>query len=337
MKGSLKTLWLVLLLTIIPLGFTGLLTTTVEGQVAKKGPPLDVIYFDVRTSQDVGIGDTATGITDVFLWSTSEAVWKRTSPEIIANLKLIRTASGYWCLLVNPVEEDSAVPGVVNTTSGEVHFNPFAIREVRYAMNWLIDRKYIIEEILAGGGAPMYSSVQPSQPAIKKVEHIYPELGLDSQGNFNWANQTINSALSAAAKTLANYGYTLEPKPDASAPAGFWWTFKGNQTEATEETVTVKFFIRTEDERHEEGLYVADLIEKTGIKVERLERDRTVSALTVYYTDPKDYLWNIYTEGWVSMSEWLYPEWAIAQMYAPWVAFMPGWENPPGGNTKTPP
>jgi peptide/nickel transport system substrate-binding protein len=329
MKGSLKTLASVFVLTIIMLlGYATVLPKAVIGQVVEKGPPLDVIYFDVRTSQDVGIGDTASGITDVFLWSASESVWKRTAPEIVANLKLIRTASGFWSLVFNPVEDNPAVPGVVNTTSGEVHFNPFAIRDVRYAMNWLINRKYIIEEILAGGGAPMYSPVQPSEPAIKNVEHVYPELGLADEGNFNLANQTINNALSEAATKLATYGYTLQQKPDASAPAGFWWTFTGNWTGAAEETVSVKFLIRIEDERHEEGLHVADLIEKTGIKVERLERDRTVAAFTTYGTDPKDYLWNIYTEGWVSMAEWLYPEWNIAQMYAPWITWLPGWGDP---------
>jgi peptide/nickel transport system substrate-binding protein len=335
MKVSLKTLNVVLILIIIiTFGFTAILPRTVSGQVVEKGPPLDVIYFDVRTSQDVGVGDTASGITDVFLWPASEAVWKRTDPEIIANLKLIRTASGYWSLLFNPVEDNPAVPGIVTTTSGEVHFNPFAIKDVRYAMNWLINRKYIIEEILAGGGAPMYSPIQPSEPANKKVEHVYPELGLEDEGNFAWANQTINNALSAAATTLATYGYTLEQKPDTVAPAGFWWTFTGNWTGATEETVTVNFLIRIEDERHEEGLYIADQLEKAGIKVERLERDRLTCVYKSYYTNPKDDssyvpgLWHIYTEGWVSMAEWLWPEWAMAQMYAPWVTFMPGWGDP---------
>lgn len=316
-----------ILLTVLS-GIVATLPKPVAAQVIEKGPPLDVIYFDVRTSQDVGIGDTAAGITDVFLWPASEAVWKRTSPEIVANLKLIRTASGFWSLVFNPVQDSADAPGVVTTTSGEVHFNPFALREVRHAMNLLINRKYIIEEILAGGGAAMYSPVQPSSPAIKHVQNVYPELGLTDTGNFDLANQTINNALKEAASTLATYGYTLEAKPDTASPAGFWWTFKANSTDATEETVTVKFIIRIEDERHEEGLYIADLIEKTGIKVNRLEQDRTAAVVTTYFTNPKDYLWNIYTEGWVSMSEWLYPEWNIAQMYAPWVTWLPGWGEP---------
>jgi peptide/nickel transport system substrate-binding protein len=324
-KVSVSTLILLLMFS----GYAALLPEPVVAQeVTEKGPPLDVIYFDVRTSQDVGIADTAAGKTDVFLWPASEAVWESTSEEIIKNLKLVKTASGFWSLVFNPVQDSPEVPGVVTTTGGEVHFNPFAIREVRYAMNWLIDRKYIIEEVLAGGGAPMYSSVQPSEPATRNIEQVFTDLGLTDTGNFDLANQTINNALNAAATTLAAYGYTLKPKPDATAPAGFWWAFTGNWTGASEEAVTVKFFIRIEDERLNEGRYIADLIEKTGIKVERLERDRTVAVVTTYGTNPKDYEWNIYTEGWVSMAEWLYPEWSIAQMYAPWVTWLPGWGEP---------
>jgi peptide/nickel transport system substrate-binding protein len=308
---------------------TLLLRVVTGAEVVEKGPPVDVIYLDVRTSQDVGIGDTAEGKTDIFLWSASEAVWKRMPLSTIQSLELIRTASGLWSLVFNPAQDNPSVPGVVTTTSGEVEFNPFALKDVRYAMNWLIDRKYIIEEILADGGSSMYSSVQPSGPAHEHVKDVYTDLGLTSEGNFDWANQTINNALKETASTLATYGYNLYQKPANGTPAGYWWTFQAPGL--PEETVTVNFLIRIEDERHEEGLYIANLIEKTGIKVNRLERDRLTCAFKVYYSNPIDDttepagLWHIYTEGLVSMQEWLYPEWDITQMYAPWYAFMPGW------------
>jgi len=311
-------------MALLPIAVTG-------AEAAEKGPPVDVIYLDVRTSQDVGIGDTAEGKTDIFLWSASEAVWKRMPLSMIQSLNLIRTASGFWSLVFNPAQDDPAVPGIVTTTSGNVEFNPFALKDVRYAMNWLIDRKYIIDEVLAGGGTSMYGPVQPSGPAHDYVKDVYTDMGLTSEGDFSWANQTINNALMEAKNTLATYGYTLYQKSDPNAPAGYWWTFKGNWTGAVEETVTVNFLIRIEDERHEEGLYIADQIEKTGIKVNRLERDRLTSAIKVYFTNPLDDtteptgLWHIYTEGWVSMQEWLYPEWDITQMYAPWYTWMPGW------------
>ncbi len=331
MRTQNEVITLILVATLTLTMFSAIFLIPIQAQVEEKGGPLDVIYLDVRTSQDVGIGDTAAGRTDVFLWSASEAVWKRMPLSMIQSLKLIRTASGYWSLVFNPVEDDPAAPGVVTTTSGKVHFNPFALKDVRYAMNWLIDRRYILEEILAGGGAPMYSPVQPSEPAIEHVEDVYTDAGLTGEGDFDWANQTINDALNAAATTLATYNYILYQKADVNAPAGFWWTFKGNQTGAIEEPVTLNFLIRIEDERHEEGLHIATLLEKAGIKVDRRELDRLSCVYKCYYTDPRDDvseqpgLWHIYTEGWVSMADWLYPEGAIAQMYAPWYTYMPGW------------
>lgn len=290
-----------------------------------KGPPLDIVYIEVRTSQETGIGDVATGKLDMFVWSSPPTVYNKLPEDWLRNINLIRSAAGYWSLIFNPVQDDPAIPGVVTTTGGEVHFNPFALREVRYAMNWLINRKYIIDQILAGGGAPMYTYPRPTHPAHKYFEPIISELGITPEGDPAKALKMIDNALTKAAEKIRAYGYDLYKKEDPTAPAGYWWVFK--KPDGTEEIVTVKFYIRIEDERHEEGLYVADQIEKAGIKVERLERDRRTCILTTYYTDPKDYEWNIYTEGWVSMTVWLYPDGGLTQFYAPWLGWMPGFQE----------
>ena len=285
-----------------------------------KGPPLDVIYLDAKTSQDVGIGDVAAGRSDILLWSASEAVYKRLPLGILQSLNLIRTASGYWSLVFNPLQDDPSIPGVAtSSTDNKTHFNPFALREVRYQMNWLLNRKYIIEEILASGGAPMYSPVQPSEPANTKVESTYADLDLTDVGNEADALSEINATMFDTATTLAGLGYTLALETDAT---GTWWRF--TPPGGTKETVEVVFYIRIEDERHEEGLHIANLIEKANIRVNRQEKTRAIASPIIYSSDPKAYKWNIYTEGWVSMAEWLYPEWSIAQMYAPWYGFMPG-------------
>ena len=41
-------------------------------------------------------------------------------------------------------------------TTGD--FNPFSIREVRYALNFLVDRNLIVNELLGGYGSPMISN-----------------------------------------------------------------------------------------------------------------------------------------------------------------------------------
>ncbi len=317
----------------------------------RPGPPLDQINLYVRADQSIGIQDTAEGILDIFLWSSPPSVYQGIPEETVEKLQLIRAATGYWSLIFNPVsnvyykdgeyavflnatagDDWKLVPGLVNasdvgqyTGTKGIYFNPFALRDVRYAMNWLINRKYIIDTILAGGGAPMYSPVQPSEPANIYFNQTYKDLGLTATGDKEKAIQMITDALLAANNTMFTVtkgDYYLVNITDSESPVGWWWGL--HKPDGAEEPVELNFFIRIEDERHEEGLYIADLLEEAGLKVNRLERDRVTCILAAYYTDPADYEWNIYTEGWVSMSEWLYPEWSIAQMYAPWYAFMPG-------------
>jgi len=309
------------LMSLITLGMFAAAIPSSMAQV-EKGPPLDVIYLNVTSSQDVGIGDVAAGRSDVLLWSASEAVYKRLPLGIIQSLKLIRTASGYWSLIFNPVQDDPAIPGVVNsTTDNKLHFNPFAIREIRNQMNWLINRKFIIEEILASGGAAMYSPIQPSEPANQEMSkrNVYASLGLLDEGLEADALDAINATMYSTATTLAGLGHTLALETDGT---GTWWRF--TPSGGVKETVEMVFYIRIEDERLEEGRHIADLIEKANIKVNRQEKTRAITSPIIYSSDPKKYQWNIYTEGWVSMAEWLYPEWSLAQMYAPWYGFMPG-------------
>jgi peptide/nickel transport system substrate-binding protein len=315
-----------LLLTLIMFSIMMAAPSTTQANAVKIGPPLDKVYIEVRMSQDVGIGDTAAGALDTFLWDASPAVYDRLPEEMKEALKLIPSRTGYRGIVFSPVYSEGFPPGVMNSTLGETHFNPFALTKVRYAMNWLFDREFIIESMFSGGGAPMFSAIQPAQVAAHtKVEHVYTELGLTETGDEAKALAMIEEALNEVIPELQAAGYDLYKETAAESPAGYWWKFK--RPDATEEIPDLKFYMRTEDERLYIGRYVADQIEEAGIKIDRKERDRTICSPAIYYTDPLD--WDnaaqLYTEGWVSMSEWPYREWGCAQMYAEWYyGYMPG-------------
>ncbi|MCK7480068.1 MAG: hypothetical protein M0C28_24415 [Candidatus Moduliflexus flocculans] len=74
--------------------------------------------------------------------------------------------------------------------------------------------------------------------------------------------------------------------------SGQWWTYAG-------EPVTLKFMIRVDDPqgRLPAGRYIADQIEKAGIKVERLEYDRS-KCINFPNGNPADLKWHAYTEAW---------------------------------------
>jgi peptide/nickel transport system substrate-binding protein len=320
MVRSVKAILLVLLfvLALVP-GYT--LTTL--SQADQPGPPLDKIFIDVRLSQDVGLGDVAAGRTDLFLWGVSPATLERLPSAVKENLKLAEARSAFWSYVFNPAYTPELGPGIINTTAGEVHFNPFAIRKVRFAMNFILDRKFLIDNILLGGGEPMFSPIMPANPFIDLIADIIVDLGFTPEGNRELGIQMVDEALTKVSQELAGTPYSLEKVADPAAPAGFWWKFSGPGVPDGEEIVTVKFIIRIEDERREGGLSFANWIEEAGIKVDRLEYDRRRAIFTVYITNPADYLWNIYTEGWISLSDYPYVEFDFSFFYSPPHGFVP--------------
>lgn len=296
----------VLTVLLLPLG-------TISAQ-PRKGPAVDEIIVETRATGEVAVGDVATGRLDFYAKSLAPTVYEGLPEYLKENLRLIPNAGGTWEITLNPYYEEGT-PYLVNV-EGKTYFNPFAIRKVRFAMNYLINRKYLVDEVLKGGGEVAYSPISPSHPAYKYFEDIFKNWGFTPEGNEELALQMIDEALTEAAEQL---GGRLKKVPDPRSPAGYWWTFDG-------EPVTVKFFIRIEDERHEEGLYVASQIEKAGIKVERIEANFLKCIYTVYFSNPADYEWNLYTAGWGATAASPFVEGDLAWYYTPIFGWMPAYQ-----------
>ena len=284
---------------------------------AEKGPAADIVYIGIRTNEETGITDVAKGDLDIFLWSVGGAAFQDLPSDVLNNLELIKTASGYNDIEVNPVHDDDN-PYLI-TVGEKKYFNPFAIRDIRYALNFLISRQYIVQNILQGSGQPMLGGIRPSTGANAYFEPVYKAMGITAVADIAKSQQLVENAMKKAADELAKQGYELKKGND-----GFWY-FNG-------EPVTLKFIIRIEDHRKDLGLYVADLIERFwGFKVERLLWDRRKASSTVYAGDPKNYQWNMYTAGWVSTVNIKWPDDYTAWWYASWYGWLPGavgWEMP---------
>jgi len=121
------------------------LTTSVLAEV--KGPIVDKVYINVRMKEEIGLKDTAEGLTDIFFWGVNGPTIMGLDQATRDKLDIYAVPSGSWSLNFNPVP--NAAPYIVKVEDKEF-FNPFAIREVRFAMNDLIDRKYLVDEILGG-------------------------------------------------------------------------------------------------------------------------------------------------------------------------------------------
>ncbi|MDN5341357.1 MAG: peptide/nickel transport system substrate-binding protein [Oceanotoga sp.] len=276
---------------------------------AVKGPQPDKIYFGARMSQDIAVKDISEGIFDLFMNSVPGSMFKGLDKATRDKLDVYSVPSGSWDLILNPIP--NAAPYQVEV-QGKTYFNPFAIREIRFAMNFLIDRKYIVEEIQGGSGGPSFTPATPGQPNAWKVDLVVQKMGITPEGDKEKALADIEAAMQKASQIPENKGKLV--KKD-----GFWYF--------NNEPVTIKFIIRVDDPegRLKLGNYVSDLVEEAGIKVERLLWDRSKASNTVYNTDPADYIWQMYTEGWGAGSTYVWWRTPVNQHLAPRGTNMPGW------------
>ncbi|ANF22278.1 hypothetical protein A7C91_03085 [Thermococcus piezophilus] len=79
------------------------------------------------------------GIYDFGLFRFTKGWYYYFDSDVLSNLNLYRSASSYNELTFNTYHDPDKDAPIV-TVGDQVYFNPFAIREVRFAMNWLINR-----------------------------------------------------------------------------------------------------------------------------------------------------------------------------------------------------
>ncbi|MGC9105139.1 MAG: ABC transporter substrate-binding protein, partial [Thermoprotei archaeon] len=170
---------------------------------------------------------------------------------------LIRQQIAFYAYQV-PVSQLSSIPSnfkfyyapallynvLLNPTNTSFGFNPFMFQEVRYAMNFIVNRSYFVDSLLGGHGIPsitMYAGMPDEEyilPVVQPLKISY---------NFTYANLTIYKTLTAAG---AQY---VDGK----------WYYKGNP-------VKVYVFVRTDDPiRGSYAKYLAGQLEKLGFTVEQ--------------------------------------------------------------------
>jgi len=214
-------------------------------------------------------------------------------------------------LLLNPVPNEA--PYLVEV-SENTFFNPFAIKEVRFAIYGLLSRQYFCDNLTGIGTiTPMFTPFEYSETYFGEGSFVN-ELGFSYQGNEDGALETITQALTSAA-SLPELAGRLVKLGD-----GFWY-FDG-------EKVQIKLYTRTEEEyRQQMGDYIANQLEKTGLSVTRIAGVFGQTTPIVYYHDPALLEWSAYTEYWGSPAPYLSYEGrlrVIKQMYAPSFGNMPG-------------
>ena len=254
------------------------------------GTNVDTVRFIQYLDENTALEEVRNGNLDLYYY--------RISPDRIENaqsregLRVFESTGGSYSILVNPAESET--------------FNPFSVREVRFALNYLVDRNLIVNELMGGYGVPMVSNYGPFDPEYLAV------LGQLERFRFRYdpglADAMITRALEAEG---------------AERGEGGTWMFG-------DEPVGITVFIRSDDPvRRSIGEILASELEAAGFEVARDFGDLNKAFVVVYGSDPAENRWNLYTEGWGGRSAFVrYDPVGLAQMYAPWFSSMPGFNNP---------
>tara|TARA_B100000029_G_scaffold210154_1_gene207966 strand:+ start:941 stop:3433 length:2493 start_codon:yes stop_codon:yes gene_type:complete len=255
---------------------------------ADKGTFVDEITFIQYLDENTALQEVRNGKLDLYYFRVSSDRLEDTDSR--KNLQIFESTGSYYSILTNP------------TDSGK--FNPFSIKDVRFALNYLIDRNLIVNELLGGFGSPMVSNY-----GVFSADYLGI---LDVTESFQF---TYNPA-------LAEQIITEQLEKSGAQKINGAWSFN-------EEPIEITIFIRSDDPvRKSIGEILASKLESFGFTVKKDFGDLNKAYVIVYGSDPADQKWNLYTEAWSSTGFSRYDSISLAQMYAPWFSNMPGNNTP---------
>ena len=239
----------------------------VKAEEAPNGPWVDEVIFSTATDDAQAInmleaGDAHTyyyGLTDPDLFEKVKA-----SP----NLWYALSYGSYNEFTFNPVGPEFPATGKLN---------PFSDSKIREAMNYLVDREYIADEICGGLAVPRYTALVPSFPDYARLIDVNKKIELQYSYNFDKAKAIVTEEMEKLGAELVD---------------GKWY-YKG-------EPVTIIMLIRVEDERKEMGDYFANQLEKLGFTVDRQYKTSKEAAPLWLFGDPAEGKWHVYTGGWIT-------------------------------------
>jgi len=261
---------------------------------AEKGTFVDEVKFIQYLDENTALEEVRNGNLDIYFFRVSSD--RIESDKAREGIQVFESTGGSYSMLVNPSISDK--------------FNPFSITELRFALNYLIDRNLIVNELIGGYGNTMISNY-----GIFSADYLSIIEELES---FHFK---YNPA-------LADEIISHELEGSGAEKIDGLWHYNGEQIEIT-------FFIRSDDPvRKSIGEILSSELEKIGFKVNKDFGDLNKAFVVVYGSNPADQKWHLYTEGWGSSGFSKYDSVGLAQMYSPWFSNMPGNNDPTYWNYK---
>jgi len=239
--------------------------TAVPEPVTRTGAWVDQLVFTEQNDAQAAVKQLQANDADIYAYTVADpAIFETIKSD--PNLAYTTALGSYNEISANPV---------ATFTDGRI--NPFGVAKFREALNMLIDRNYISQEIFGGLAVPKFTCLNSSFPDYAK--YVDTSRAIEAQYAYNpdKAKMVIGEVMTEMGATLADGKYQYNGAP-----------------------VTLIGIIRTEDKRKEIGDYLATQLEDAGFTVDRQYKTRSEASPIWNQSDPNEGLWNFYTGGWIT-------------------------------------
>jgi peptide/nickel transport system substrate-binding protein len=162
-------------------------------------------------------------------------------------------------------------------TFADGRINPLHVREIREAFNWLVDRRYVAEELFGGLAVPRYLPINTVFPDYARLAEVARTLELHYRHDPERAAAIISEQMQ---------------RLGAEREHGIWMHDGG--------PVRMSVLIPTSAAGRRIGDYVSNLLEELGFRVERLYRAANESSRIWLAGDPFEGRWHMVIGGWSS-------------------------------------
>ena len=254
---------------------------------SRPGPATDTINFSAF-DVDIASRELEAGAMDMYIFGLKIPAAQRLEDN--RDVTVYQAPATMISVILNPAP------------APEGELNPLSIKEVRQALQYIVNRPFISQEIYQGFAREMLTHVSPEDFDYLTVFDTVR--GSKIRYEPQLARDLVDRAMTAAGAEMRD---------------GFW--------HYNDRRIDLKFIVRTEDERFDIGNTLRADLEQLGFSVIPIPQQFGPAIFTVYGTDPQLFQWHMYTEGWGRGSPQRYDFSSINQMCAPWLGNMPGWQE----------
>lgn len=236
------------------------------GEEDRTGAWLDTVVVLEEPSSDAAVSRMETGEIDLYAYAVSSAEVAR-AVDASANLDAYQSFGSYNELTFNPYGPEF----------NDGRLNPFSVPAIREAMNWLIDREHIAQEIMGGMAVPRWLPFNNASNDYAGLADVARAVEAEYAYDRDRAAEVIAAEMEALGATLEN---------DV-------WTYNGTPVE-------IIVLIRTEDERRDVGDYIGNILEDIGFTTLRDYKSGAEASPIWQRGDPAEGGFHIYTGGWIT-------------------------------------